>query len=185
LIRELLLQWLDLHHDLAPELTRDPELRQGFHRFLRGSAGNVSALPAGVLQVLLAQVVGRESPEALRSLVSGLDEEEWPELRRFPNTEVVNAFDGTTALTPAAGTLSDRMAALRAQRDQARAQAEALRELARLRQRLLRSKWAALGSALGLLRGIGSDEGRTPEEKLAALKSAVGRSVWLRIGRVN
>jgi hypothetical protein len=185
LIREMLRQWLDLHHDLAPELLEDPALRCRFYRFMRGAAANVSALPAGVLQVLLAQLASKEPPESLATLAAGLDEAGWPELTRFPNAEVVNAFDGSAPLTSEAGKLSDRLVSLRRERDHARAQLGALRELARLRLRLLESKWVTLGRTLGFARGLDSDQGSTPEEKLAALRAAVGRSKWLRLGGVS
>jgi hypothetical protein len=185
LIRELLKQWLELHRELAADLLADPALRQRFYRFLRGSAANVSALPVGVLQVLLAQLAAEKPPEALAALVAALDENHWPELRRFPNSEIVNSFDGSSRLTSDAGALSDRLNTLRTQRDQAKAQAHALRELARLRLRLLRSKWVALGRTLGLVRGLDSDQGNSPEEKLASLRAAVARSRWLRLGRLS
>ena len=59
----------------------------------------------------------------------------------------------------------------------------ALRDLARLRQQLLASKWAALGRALGLANGLDSDSGKSPQEKLAALREKTDTSRWLALGR--
>jgi hypothetical protein len=74
-------------------------------------------------------------------------------------------------------------AAARAERDEARATAEAWRELARLRARLLDSRWFALGRWLGAARGLERDDGRSPSEKLEKLRTAIGRSRWMRLGR--
>jgi glycosyltransferase involved in cell wall biosynthesis len=180
LLREQLRLWLDLHHDLAPGLAADPALRERFYRLMRAAWNNVSALHAGVLQSLLAQCAAAQSPETLAALAQSLEETAWPELTRYPNAAAVNLAGPGTALSPEAGAVAEKLASLRRERDDARRQASAQRELARLRQRLLGSRRVAIAGALGLAGGLATDAGRTPEEKLAALRAAVARHGWSR-----
>ena len=180
LLREQLRLWLDLHHDLAPELERDPVVRDRFYRLLRAAWNNVSALHAGLLQVLLARCAAAQSPESLAELAASLDEMAWPELTRYPNASAITMAGPDTRLSPDAGALHEKFSSLRHERDEARRQAAAQRALARLRHQLLRSRRVAVARALGLGRDLTSDAGRTPEEKLARLRTAVAGHVWSR-----
>lgn len=180
LLREQLRLWLDLHHDLAPGLANDPALRARFYRLMRAAWNNVSALHAGVLQTLLAQCAADRSPEELASLAASLDEAAWPELTRYPNAAAVNLASPSSPLSPEAGTIAEKLATLRRERNDARGQAAAQRELARLRQRLLGSRRIAIALALGLGRDLAADAGRTPEDKLASLRAAMARHAWSR-----
>jgi glycosyltransferase involved in cell wall biosynthesis len=180
LLREQLRLWLDLHHDLAGELASDPALRERFYRLMRAAWNNVSALHAGMLQALLATCAARLSPDALASLAATLDETAWPELDRYPNTAAINLAGSNNPLTPDAGSVTEKIQSLQRERDSARHQAAAQRELARLRQQLLASRKVAIARALGLGRDLATDSGRTPEEKLANLRHALLRHPWSR-----
>jgi glycosyltransferase involved in cell wall biosynthesis len=180
LLREQLRLWLDLHHDLANELARDPVTRERFYRLLRAAWNNVSALHAGVLQVLLARCAADQSPAALAALADSLEESAWPELSRYPNSTAVTLAGPGSRLSQEAGAVHEKLSALRAERDDARRQSAAQRDLARLRHQLLGSRRVALARALGLGRDLGADTGRTPEEKLAHLRAAVARHAWSR-----
>jgi len=181
LVREQVRLWLDLHRDLASHLPGNPALRDRFYRLIRASWNNVSALHTGVLQSLLAECARRLPAESIDSLCRDLEESGWPELAQFPNTAALNAAAASgSPLSPDAGTLSDLLNSLRQQRDDARHKADAQRELARLRQRLLSSRRVAIARTLGLGRDLATDAGRTPEEKLASLRSAIARHPYSR-----
>lgn len=180
LLREQLRLWLELHRDLAADLQRDPDLRQRFYRLMRAAWNNVSSLHAGALQVLLAHCAATLPVEELAALPASLDSAHWPELTRYPNAPAVNLTGPASPLSPDAGALTEALQSLRDQRDEARRQATAQRDLARLRQRLLSSRRVALARALGLGHDLATDAGRTPDEKLAALRAAVDRHAWSR-----
>jgi hypothetical protein len=185
LMREMLLQHLELYRDLAPELAHDPATRSRFFRYVRGTWDNVSAFHAGLMQVVLARRLADAPAGDIESLARNLDEAAWPELTAYPNKQLVNTFAGTDPFAAGSGALAEKFAAARAERDDARAQAAALRDLARLRQRLLESRWAAFGLWLGVAGDIETDSGQSPQEKLANLRSAVKGSRWLRMGGVT
>jgi glycosyltransferase involved in cell wall biosynthesis len=180
LMRELLLQNFELFHDLAGDLAADPGLRSRFQRYARGLWDNVSALHAGVLHAMLAQSVAGRDFDGISRAIRAMNESEWPELSQYPNKEVVNSFDGTNPFRGGSGRLAEKFSTARTERDDAREKAAAWRELARLRARLLGSRWVALGRWLGAARGIECDDGRTPQEKLENLRSAIRRSWWMR-----
>jgi glycosyltransferase involved in cell wall biosynthesis len=180
LLREQLRLWLDLHHDLADELASDPALRERFYRLMRAAWNNVSALHAGMLQTLLATCAARLLPDTLASLAASLDETAWPELDRYPNTAAINLAGSDSPLTRDAGAVTEKIQSLRRERDNARHQAAAQRELARLRQQLLASWRITVARAFGLGRDLAADTGRTPEEKLDNLRHALRRHAWSR-----
>jgi glycosyltransferase involved in cell wall biosynthesis len=182
LIRELLRQWLDLYHDLAPELATSTVLRQRFASFIRASWDNVSGLHGGLLQSVIASFLAGIPSESLEATIRQLDESTWPELSSFPNKDAVTRFDGSQPLGRGSGALATRIAELRDARDASRNDAAALREVARLRQSLLASRWAALGRLLGCAGRLETDSGRTPAAKLESLQAAIRRSSWLRTG---
>lgn len=181
LIRELLMQHLELYRDLSAELRGSPRLRAAFSRYMRGAWDNISAFPAGVFQVVLAELASSRSPEEFRDLLESMTEEDWPELRQYPNRHLAGGHAGGDAFA-AGGALSDRLERMREERDEARAEAEAARELARLRQRLASSRWVALGALLGPARRLASDSGKSAREKLESLRRRVAGSRWLRLG---
>jgi hypothetical protein len=137
-------------------------------------------LHAGLLQLLLAQCAARQSPESLAALTSSLDEIHWPELTRYPNASAVNLSHRSSPLSPEAGAVTEKIDSLRHQRDEARAQAAAHRELARLRQHMLASRLITAARTLGLGRDLASDRGKSPQEKLDSLHSALSQHWWSR-----
>jgi hypothetical protein len=52
----------------------------------------------------------------------------------------------------------------------------------RIRQRLVSSRWVALGALLGLGGSLTRNEGKKPIEKLQKLKAACAQSAWLKSG---
>lgn len=180
LMRELLRLWLDLYHDLAPSLAHDAALRQRFARLARAGWNNVSAFHAGVFQALLAQAAALKPPGEWAALTAALEETDWPELTAYPNREAVNFYDGSAPLAVEAGALAEKVARWRQERDDARAQAGALRELARLRQKLAASRRFGWLRALGFAKDLAADTGKTPAEKLEHLRAAIARRPWLK-----
>lgn len=169
LMREMVRMHLDLLHDLAPELPSDPALRACLSRYLRSAWDNVSALPMNVLQMLMTAATGRMSEAEIESITAGLSEEQWPELTEFPNKGLVNSHDGISPLGPESG-LSEKLAAARAERKTAKENEQAWKELAKLQEKLASSKWIAFRRLLG---AKFTAEGKSPQEKLAALRKAV------------
>ncbi len=183
LMREMLRMHLDLYREFSGRLEHEPKLRTNFFRYMRSAGDNVSSFHAGLFQMLLARLAGKASEEELEKLAAELGEgEELSELSSFPNKALVNAHTGDAPLSVRSG-LADRYEELRAEKTGLKADKDALRELARLRQRLLGSRWAAFGRFLGFARGLDTDSGKSPEEKLGLLRKRVEQSKWLRIGR--
>lgn len=178
LMREMVRMHLDLLHDLAAELKTDSGLRARLYRYLRTSWDNISALPAGVLQVLLAGAAGRLSEEEIEQSVAALSEEEWPEMREFPNKGLVNTHDGISPIGAESG-LSDKLAAAKTERKQAKDSEKAWKEFAKAQTSVAQSKWMALGRVFGVK--LKSD-GATPEEKLASFRQNLEKSTWAKIG---
>ena len=182
LVREMLRMHLDLLVELAPRLDGDPGLRQRLYRYLHGAADNVSSLHAGLLQVLLARLSSSAGEQEILSLVESLDPGSYPELETFPNRSLVNAHQpGQGALSASTG-LAERFEHLRSENSRHKEEAKASKELARWRNRLLRSKWVALGRTFGACKKLSSDAGKTPVEKLANLRKSARESSWLGIG---
>jgi glycosyltransferase involved in cell wall biosynthesis len=182
LIREMLRMHLDLYAELGPCLASEPALRANFSRYMRAANDSVSSFHAGLFQMLLAQIVSGESPATLGRGIDALDEDALDELQVFPNRALVNHHSGDGPLG-ADSALADRYEKARAERGVLKENAVALRDLARLRQQLLASKWAALGRALGLAKNLDTDAGKSPQEKLAALREKTEASRWLGFGR--
>ena len=178
LMREMLRMHLDLLHDLAPELPNAPSLRANLSKYLRSTWGNISALPAGVLQMLLAGAMGKFSETEIEQAVSILTEEAWPELRAFPNKELVNTHDGQAPLV-ADSVLAEKLSATKAQARENKEAAAAWKELAKLQSVLAESKRVALARLCGAKFPLA---GSTPQQKLASLQAALAGSWWTRNG---
>ncbi len=181
LIREMLRMHLDLYAELGPRLAIEPDLRANFFRYMRAAADSVSSFHAGLFQMLLAQIIAGEAPEDLGNRIDALDEDALDALRVFPNRALVNHHSGDAPLGSDSA-LADRYEEVRVDRAALRESAADLRDLARLRQKLLASKWVVLGCALGFARGLDSDSGKSPQEKLAALRERIDSSRWLGLG---
>lgn len=183
LVREMLRMHLDLLAELAPRFNTEPDLRQRLYRYLHGAADNVSSLHSGLMQLLLAQLAAKNSSEEeILTLVENLDEEHFPELENFPNRALINAHDPAKGPLSASTGLAERYEHLRVDSQRYKTDSKTAKELAKLRNQLLSSKWFALGSALGACKKLSNDAGKTPEEKLANLKQAIADSKWLKLG---
>lgn len=178
LIRELLRMQLELYKHHAAALRTSAELRKRFFAFARSSWDNISSFHAGLFQVALAQLVEKSTCEELSVLTDLL---RGPEFEEFPNKRVAGAFDGATPLT-ASGTLGRQVEELRAEREQLKADREALDRLSRFRHKMLRSKWVRLGLLLGVCYPLISNRGKKPHEKMLWLRDACAASLWLKIG---
>jgi glycosyltransferase involved in cell wall biosynthesis len=177
LIREMLKMHLDLLKFHAPELRADPAMRERFYSYSLGLWSNVSAMHAGMLQVLLAQLAARADDDEIADLVAGMG---GPEFEITPNRTLAGAFEGGESLS--AALLSQRVETLRGEREKLAADRAELDALARLRATLAGSRWVALGNLLGQTRALHANTGSTPSEKLAALRAACASSAWLRLG---
>ena len=183
LVKEMLRMHLDLLNELSPRLKSDPPLRDRLYRYLHGAADNVSSLHAGLLQVLLAQLASSKSEAEILTLVESLEEKNFPELENFPNRALVNAHDPNKGSLSATTGLAERYEQLRIERARLKEDASASKELAKLRNTLLTSKWIGLGRTLGACKKLTADAGKTPSEKLANLKQATTDSSWLKFGK--
>jgi hypothetical protein len=139
LVRELLRLQLDLWRSLAPELARDPGLRERFYAFARAAWDNASSLHAGLFQVALARLLAAQSDEAVEALLASLCEADLPELREPPNASLQKE-DLRAGRALLRSELLERNARL----------SDAARQLERLRRHLRGSRWVRLGAALGI-----------------------------------
>ncbi|MEM8955135.1 MAG: glycosyltransferase [Verrucomicrobiota bacterium] len=171
LLKEMLRMHLDLYRDLAEELREDVELRERFGRYVKASARNISALHGGMLQVLLGRGLEKWSEAELEELVSSLNDD-LPELAAYPNREFVNSHDGISPVVEGVG-LAEANAMLKAERAALREELEATRELAKLRNELLRSKKVAWKRLLGKDGDLCSDRGKTARDKVRTLRTAM------------
>jgi hypothetical protein len=177
LMREMLRMHLDLCHHYAGELAADESMRQRYYDYSRALWDNMSSFHAGLFQLLLTQLV-KETNEADReALARSL---EVPEFKVSPNRSIASAYDGREPLS--VSTLSRRLDALRNEKSQVQDDREALQEMNRIRQRLVSSRWVALGALLGLGGSLTRNEGKKPIEKLQKLKAACAQSAWLKSG---
>ena len=166
LIREMLRMQLDLAADLAPALNSDAGLRARYAQFRRANWDSISSFDAGMAEFAFADLASRLSEEGRAQLVAELEATD-----TFPNRHLVNQHDGESPVTEAAG-LSGKLDQLRAERDAAKRELAAAKELAKLRAELMRSKPFAFGRLFGRHRELLSDQGKTATEKLANFKQA-------------
>ena len=181
LIREMLRMHVDLFHDLAPQLQSDAELRGRLYRYARASWNNVSSFHAGMFNYVLAEAASRMSHEDIESFIASLEESTFPELKNYPNRALVNEHKGNQPLSVESG-LAEKYESLRAERAALKERVKAERQLAKLRQKLLKSKWLTLGRGLGVCPVLAEDSGKSPQEKLSNLRKELGKSWWARLG---
>jgi len=184
LMREMLRMHIDLFCELSPSLETDPEMRRRFYRYLHGAADNVSSLHSGMLQMLLAKLSASASGDEILALVEELDLENYPELEHFPNRALINAHDPSRGPLSSETGLAEKHEHLHRDSKRYKEDAQALKELARARNRLLGSRWIGLGRVFGACRKLTSDAGKTPAEKLENLREATAGSRWLKFGRM-
>ena len=169
---------LDLYRHHAAALQVSPDFRKRFYGFVRSSWDNISSLHAGLVQVALAQFAAKAGEAEIEALVEAIS---GPELDEFPNKAIAGAFDGKNALT-ASGVLGRQLGEAKAERDQLKADREALDKLSRYRHKMLRSYWVRPGLICGFCHSLVSNRGKTPHEKMLWLRDACMASWWLKIG---
>lgn len=128
--------------------------------------------------MLLAELIAGESETRIAELTAGLD---LPEMARFPNAEILSAFDGSAPLFSASAT-GERLAELRRTRTAAKEETAVCKEMIRLRLALGKSGWAAFGRLLGQGRAWSGNDGGSAAEKLERLRSAIDTCPWLGLG---
>lgn len=139
LVRELLQLQVDLWRALAPDLARDPGLRERFYALARASWDNASSLHAGLLQVVLARLLAETPEMRTRELLAELAASDLAELRESPNA-ALQKQDLRAGRAVPRSELLERNARL----------AQEARALERLRRQLRGSRWIQVGAALGL-----------------------------------
>ena len=181
LLKEMLRMHLDLYHEFSDEFERDAAVRQRFYEYMAAAGQSISAFHTGLFQLLLSKLAKGASEDDIETLVNGLDEDNLVELQDYPNKALVNQWDGDSA--PQLGlNLTEKYEAAKKAKSKAEADRKALREISRIRQAFLESRWMAFGRIFGAGKAIVSDAGKTPEEKLENLKKAVSDSSWARQG---
>jgi glycosyltransferase involved in cell wall biosynthesis len=181
LIREMLRMHLDLYADMADDLENDAELRRQFFLYMAAAQENVSSFHPGLFQTLLARIAATTDSDSRENLASSLGDE-LPEMQSFPNKAIVNTHDGKTPITNTSS-LAQKYEELRAERTQLKVDAAAQKALAKLRLHLLNSRWCAFGKAIGFAKGLDTDSGKIPTEKLASLETAIKNSPWASLGQ--
>ncbi|MCB1090910.1 MAG: glycosyltransferase [Verrucomicrobiae bacterium] len=182
LLKEMLRMHLDLYHDFAGEFLTDGAVRGRFYEYMRAAESSISSFHPGLFQLLLAQLTSGISSDAIESLVNGLDESAIGELHDYPNKALVNQWDGESPPQLALN-LTEKYEAVREAKRQAEDDRRALRDIAKTRKALLDSKWLTLGRLIGAGGALNADTGKTPDEKLAHLKTAISQSGWLNFGK--
>ncbi|MCB1227071.1 MAG: glycosyltransferase family 2 protein [Verrucomicrobiales bacterium] len=177
LIREMLRMHLDLLRHYAAELRADPELRVRFYDYMRALWDNISSCHAGMLHVMVAQLLQNVSESDIETLAQSVN---GPEFEISPNRALAGGYDGTEPLSLA--TLGKKVEQLRAEKQRIQEDRDASRELLRLKGDLLRSRWISLGSLLGRVKAPRRNIGKTPAEKLAHFRSDCQKDGWLKLG---
>ena len=183
LMKELLRQQVDFLREFEPEMRRDPEMRRRYKLYIQAAFENISAFDTGLFLQVLARSLANGDAAALDEFILAMDPIEWPELERFPNRHHVNTWPGGGPLGMAS-TMPEKLDALREQRDAAREEAAARKELTRLLARITADKKFALGTALGLAPRLDRLKGKNDRERLNDLHAILAHSFWTpRLGR--
>lgn len=180
LLKEMLRMHADLYRHFAAtgELDADAATRSRFYEFAHAAWSSVSAFHAGLFQLLMAKISasGAHSDDQIEALIEGLDGGVLDELNDYPNKALVNEWDGESPIHRESG-LAEKYQALRQERAELKAELTAARELAKLRNDLLKSKGHAFKRVIGTVdKAITNDSGKTAQEKLANLKRALGET---------
>jgi len=177
LIREMLRMHLDLFHHHAAEIAADPAMRVRFGDYCRALWDNLSSFHATLFHTLLAQLAAEVPESKLEAIAYAL---QGPEFDTFPNHTLAGSFDGTAL--PSVSALGQRLDALRTEKAKWNAERDAWNDLLPLKQKLMESRWVALGGFLGTAKSLAKNEGKGPVEKLQKLREACAKSGWLKLG---
>ncbi len=187
LLKEMLRMHVDLYRHFAStgELESDAATRTRFYEFAHAAWSSVSAFHAGLFQLLMAKISasGAQSDDQIEALIAGLDEAVLDELNDYPNKALVNEWDGQSPIHRELG-LAEKYQTLRRERAELKAELAAAKELAKLRNDLLKSKSHAVKRVIGTVdKAITNDRGKTAQEKVANLKRAIGETEETADGR--
>ena len=180
LLREMLRMHADLYRHLATSGELDGEggaaTRQRFYQFAHAAWSNVSAFHAGLFQLVMARIsaAGADTDAQVEAIIEELDDGSLNELNDYPNKALINRWDGDSPIHREIG-LAEKYQALRQERTELKAELAAAKELAKLRNELLKSKSHAAKRLIGTSdKAITNDGGKTAQEKLANLKRTLG-----------
>ena len=178
LMKELLRQQVDFLREFEPEMSRDPGMRRRYKLYIQAAFENISAFDTGLFLQVLAKALASGDAGAMDDFIRAMEPADWPELDRFPNRHHVNTWPGGGPLGMAS-TMPEKLDALREQRDAARAEAAARKELTRLLTRISGDKKFALGTALGLAPRLDRLKGSNDRERLNELHVLMAGSYWM------
>lgn len=178
LMREMIRIFLDLYRAVGYEVFAQAPMRERFERFARAAWNNISAFHAGVFQTCLARLCAAAREDEIQEVAVVLGQSNAPELHEFPNKALVAAWDGATAIG-VDNALADRYEKLKAENRALKQENDALKELARLRQKLLSSKRVALGTLIGKCPATAADQGKSAADKLEHLRRSLAETKWL------
>lgn len=183
LMKELLRQQVDFLREFGPEMSRDPETRRRYKLYIQATFENISAFDTGLFLQVLARALAKGDAGALDEFIHAMEPADWPELERFPNRHHVTTWPGGGPLGMAS-TMPEKMDVLREQRDAARKEGVARKELSRLLARIAADKKFALGTALGLAPRLDRLKGSNDRERLNDLHALIAGSFWMpRLGQ--
>ena len=178
LVREVLRMQLQLYRDVGYEALAKPDVRERFEGYSRAAWDNISSFHAGMFQSMLARIAASSREDVVQEALIVLQENEYTEVHNYPNKAIVNSFDGETPIGQGLG-LAEKYEKLRREYRALKDEHKDLRELAKVRQKLLRSKRVAMGSLLGRVKGHDTDAGKGAAAKLKNVREAISKSVWL------
>lgn len=136
---EMLRLNLDLMRELAPRLANSPELRKSFAAYHRTAWSSVSSFRGDLFIFLIARLVASNPDIQL----DDLNVENFPELAKIPNNELIKQHLGKLPLGPSSG-LAGKCEQLKIKVKQTES------ELAQFKARASRSAWLRLGRKLGI-----------------------------------
>jgi len=175
LIREMVRMRMELARHLAPVAAADADVRARLADFLQACWGNVSSITESEVQLALASAL---DDEQIAKAVESIPAER---LAGFPNRAMVNARTEGHPLGRGPE-LARRVELLTSDKANLQGREKAFRDLALIRHRLESSRWVALGTLLGQVRGVHKNDGKSPDDKATALRWALAESWWLRFG---
>ncbi len=172
---------LDLARALAREITDHPETRGRYAAYLRGAAENISSFRLDVFHALCAGLAAGYSDEEIEAGLAGLTAEKFPELEEHPNTGIIPLLAESKEPTARETELAQSLKEARKKSGSLRDALRPARDLAKLRQQILASRWMTLGRAFGAGKHWARDEGKSAEEKLTNLRRALHQSPWYKL----
>lgn len=180
--KEVLQMNIDLLRELGPGLSRSKELRRGYTDYFRAAIHNFSDFRSELYFGLLAHLIRATPPEAMAEFITEMKEEEFPEFQASPNRFIL----------PAEGEEKADLNAYHAYKSEhVRRELNVLRKafdkesLARLfLQRVIQSRWLALGRFLGRAKMIWK---QLSQENVAqnqdSIKKAWEMDSWVKLGK--